>query len=292
MHRLELTDVEKKFGEKKAVQNVSLCLENGVYGLLGENGAGKTTLLRMVCGILQPTAGNILCDGIDIRDLGGEYRRILGYLPQEFGYYKEFTAFRFLNYMAALKAIAMSDAEKHIMEALELVDLQQYRSQKLKTFSGGMIRRLGIAQALLNEPEILILDEPTSGLDPAERIRFRNVISSLGKKGIVLLSTHIVPDVEYISDRILIMKNGKILKNGTQKQLAAETGHSVWKCIVPEERAEVLRKNFTVSNLRYSGKQFELRIISDRKPDADAVEDEPNLEDIYLYITRERKGGL
>ena len=159
--------------------------------MLGENGAGKTTLMRLICGILQPTNGSITCDNIRISDMGAEYRQLLGYLPQNFGYYGDFTAVRFLNYMAALKALPRDYAKGRVEELLELVDLKDVKNKKLKTYSGGMLQRIGIAQALLNEADILILDEPTAGLDPKERVRFRNIISSLGKKRIVLLSTHL-----------------------------------------------------------------------------------------------------
>ena len=204
MYELELKQVSKTFKNKTAVQDVSICLNHGVYGLLGENGAGKTTLMRMLCGILKPTQGVIHCDGMPILQMGGEYRRLLGYLPQDFGYYGDFSALRFLNYVAALKALPEEYAKNRIDELLEMVDLSKEKKNKLKTFSGGMLRRVGIAQALLNDPEILVLDEPTSGLDPGERVRFRNIISSLGKNRLVILSTHIVSDIEYIADKIKI----------------------------------------------------------------------------------------
>ena len=175
MCRLELMGIEKTYKDKKAVKDLTVGFDNGVYGLLGENGAGKTTLMRMIVGILKPTQGQICCDGIPIQQLGGAYRSLLGYLPQDFGYYKDFTAVRFLNYIAALKAVEPETAKEQIAHILETVGLAEYRDKKLKTFSGGMIRRIGIAQALLNEPEILILDEPTAGLDPKERVRFRNI---------------------------------------------------------------------------------------------------------------------
>ena len=168
MHELELFQVEKTYRDKIAVENLEAVFSSGVYGLLGENGAGKTTLMRMVCGILKPTRGSITCDGISIERLGGEYRKLLGYLPQNFGYYKDFTGWRFLSYMAALKALPRDYARSRILELLETVDLLSVKDRKLKTYSGGMIRRIGIAQALLNDPEILILDEPTAGLDPKE----------------------------------------------------------------------------------------------------------------------------
>lgn len=286
MHRLELIGVEKKFGDKIAVQSTDLHLESGIYGLLGENGAGKTTLMRMICGILKPTYGNIRCDSIVIQQMGKEYRRLLGYLPQELGYYGEFSALRFLNYMAALKTIPADYARTRIDELLELVGLKQVQKQKLKTYSGGMMKRIGIAQALLNDPEILILDEPTAGLDPKERVRFRNIISSLGKKRIVLLSTHIVSDVEYIADQIMIMHNGKIIKMGTEEQLINEAKQIVWKCNVSEEKVAEYSEKFIVSNIRNLDKDVELRIVSDQKPTPGSIKVETVLEDIYLYFTR------
>ena len=285
MHRLELNGIEKRFGDRIAVQSTELCLENGVYGLLGENGAGKTTLMRMICGILKPDRGSVCCDGMDIRRMGREYRGLLGYLPQDFGYYGDFSVWRFLHYMAALKALPEHWAKQRMEELLELVDLKDCRKQKLRTCSGGMLKRVGIAQALLNEPEILVLDEPTAGLDPKERVRFRNIISSLGKNRIVILSTHIVPDVDYIADQILIMRKGEIIRKGTQRQLAEEAGQIAWKCRVPEEAAEAYGEKFIVSNLRNCGEGAELRIVSERKPFPDAEGEEASLEDLYLYFT-------
>ena len=285
MHRLELNGIEKRFGDRIAVQSTELCLENGVYGLLGENGAGKTTLMRMICGILKPARGSVCCDGMDIRRMGKEYRGLLGYLPQDFGYYGDFSVWRFLHYMAALKALPEHWAKQRMEELLELVDLKDCRKQKLRTCSGGMLKRVGIAQALLNEPEILVLDEPTAGLDPKERVRFRNIISSLGKNRIVLLSTHIVSDVDYIADQILIMRKGEIIRKGTQRQLAKEAGQIAWKCRVPEEKAEAYGEKFIVSNLRNCGEGAELRIVSERKPFPDAEGEEASLEDLYLYFT-------
>lgn len=320
MCRLELVGLEKTYGskkqEKRTVQNLTADFSHGVYGLLGENGAGKTTLMRMIVGILKPTQGQITCDGIPIGQLGGAYRNLLGYLPQDFGYYKEFSAVRFLNYIAALKAIEPNAAKERIDLLLETVGLAEEKNKKLKTFSGGMLRRIGIAQALLNEPKILILDEPTAGLDPKERVRFRNIISALGKDRIVILSTHIVSDVEYIADRIMIMKQGRLIKAGTQAQILEPVAGCVWNCIVPVKTADELNAAYAVSNLRsynvdYNGnygkynqdnsgtydavngknaasdknqkEQVELRIVSKEKPHPDAVAVEPVLEDAYLY---------
>ena len=209
---LVIDRLTKQFQNKIAVDRVSLRLNNGVYGLLGTNGAGKTTLMRMLCGILQPTSGTIAFDGMDVSEEG--YRAILGYLPQDFGYYPEFTAMDFLLYMAALKGLPKQSAKRRANELLELVGLQDMGRKKIKTFSGGMKQRLGIAQALLNNPKMLILDEPTAGLDPKERVRFRNLIGQLGKDSIVLLSTHIVSDIEHIADEVLMMKNGNLIYHG------------------------------------------------------------------------------
>ena len=210
---LVIDRLTKQFQNKIAVDRVSLRLHNGVFGLLGTNGAGKTTLMRMLCGILQPTSGTIAFDGMDVREEG--YRAVLGYLPQDFGYYPEFTAMDFLLYMAALKGLPKQSAKRRANELLELVGLQDMGRKKIKTFSGGMKQRLGIAQALLNNPKLLILDEPTAGLDPKERVRFRNLIQQLGKDSIVLLSTHIVSDIEHIADEVLMMKDGTLIYNGT-----------------------------------------------------------------------------
>lgn len=209
---LVIDRVSKQYKNRIAVDRVTTKMTKGVYGLIGENGAGKTTLMRMICGILRPTGGTIMLDGIDAGEEA--YRDRLGYLPQDFGYYPEFHAEDFLIYIAALKGLSRAHARKKAGELLELVALQDMRHKKIKTFSGGMKQRLGIAQALINNPELLILDEPTAGLDPKERVRFRNMIENLGKENIVLLSTHIVSDIEHIADKILIMKNGQMVYQG------------------------------------------------------------------------------
>ena len=214
---LVIDRVSKQYKNKIAVDRISLKLEKGIYGLLGANGAGKTTLMRMICGILTPTSGTITYNGVDVSEEG--YRAVLGYLPQDFGYYPDFSGKDFLLYMAALKGLSKKSAQKKVKELLELVSLEEVAKKKIKTYSGGMKQRLGIAQALLNDPEILILDEPTAGLDPKERVRFRNLIADLGKENIVILSTHIVSDIDRIADHILMMNNGKLVFEGTREEI-------------------------------------------------------------------------
>lgn len=219
---MELTAdrITKQYKNKIAVDRMSFTLTRGVTGLLGANGAGKTTLMRILCGILIPDSGTVTCDGMDVET--EEYREMLGYLPQEFGYYPEFSGRDFLLYMSAVKGMRKKEALKKTEELIELVGLKDAGRKKVRTYSGGMKQRLGIAQALLNDPQILIMDEPTAGLDPQERIRFRNLIAAIGKDRIVLLSTHIVSDLEHIADRLMIMKEGRLLWQG-EWNAAAET---------------------------------------------------------------------
>ena len=211
---MELTAdrLTKQYKNKIAVDRMSFTLTNGVTGLIGANGAGKTTLMRLLSGILIPTSGTVTCDGMDVDT--EEYRDILGYLPQEFGYYPEFSGRDFLLYMSAVKGLAKSDAKRKTEDLIELVGLRDAAQKKVRTYSGGMKQRLGIAQALLNDPQVLIMDEPTAGLDPQERIRFRELISGLGEDRIVLLSTHVVSDLEHIADRLMIMKEGRLIWQG------------------------------------------------------------------------------
>lgn len=210
---LNIDRVTKQYGPKIAVDRISLTLTPGVTGLLGANGAGKTTLMRMLCGILRPTSGSISLDGLDVSTEG--YRAVLGYLPQDFGYYPSFSALDFLLYLGALKGMERKQAKERSLELLEVVGLGEVARKKIRTFSGGMKQRLGIAQALLSRPKLLILDEPTAGLDPKERVRFRTLIEEQGKESIVLLSTHIVSDVEHIADRILMVKDGQLIYDGS-----------------------------------------------------------------------------
>lgn len=287
MPELILDRITKRFKNKIAVEQVSLCLRNGVYGFLGANGAGKTTLLRMVCGVLKPTAGEILCNGVPINKLDGDYRYMLGYLPQDFGYYPDFTAKRYLEYLASCKAVPKDLAKEKVQEMLRLTGLEADQKSRIKTFSGGMLRRLGIAQALLNDPEILILDEPTSGLDPKERIRFRNIISSLSKGRIIILSTHIVSDVEFIADEILLMKQGRIIEQGTISEVTESMKGKVWEYLAEQEEALRINDASSVSNLKNEGTKVRLRLVSDTSPCEGALQVQPGLEDVYLYHFKE-----
>lgn len=280
---LSVDRLTKQYGRKLAVDCVSTVLKPGVYGLLGENGAGKTTLMRMICAILESTSGEVFLDGREVTSLGADYRDLLGYLPQDFGYYPNYTAQEFLLYMAALKGIPRSMARKRTKELLEVVGLNDATAKKLKTFSGGMKQRVGIAQALLNQPKILILDEPTAGLDPKERVRFRNLISDYAAGRIVILSTHIVSDIEAIADEVLLMKKGKLVLQGTVSGLTKQAEGKVWELAVSPAEAKIWQEKAAVANLRHEGEQVVLRILSDSKPSEEAVSCEAALEDLYLY---------
>lgn len=289
--KLEFKNVTKQYGEVNAVNKVNCVMEKGIYGLLGVNGAGKTTLMRMLCTIVQPSEGQILWNGKDIWKLGGEYREVLGYLPQDFGYYPNYTAMEFLMYVAALKGIPKDMAKKRANELLEVVGLSNVANKKVKTFSGGMKQRVGIAQALLNNPGILILDEPTAGLDPKERVRFRNLLSEYAGDKIVILSTHIVSDVEAIADEVLLMKKGKFVLQGAVQELTEKANGKVWELTVSPSEARKWQTRTTVANLRHEGKDMVLRIVSDNMPSKQAVPCEATLEDLYLYYFPTEEGG-
>lgn len=240
--------------------------------------------MRLLCNLQEPTSGKILLNGKNIAGLGEEYQNLLGYLPQNFVYYPDFTALDFLLYVAALKGLNEKAARKKSKELLEAVGLSGESRHKIKTFSGGMKQRLGIAQAMLNNPRILILDEPTAGLDPKERVRFRNLISAFAKERMVILSTHIVSDVEFIAEEIIMMKSGQIVQFGKLQNIISEINGQVWECIVPSARAEEYAATFNTSNLRnLENNKTALRIIADRSPMEKAVRVQPNLEDLYLF---------
>lgn len=288
--KLELDGLTKEFGDFTAVNHINLTMTNGVYGLLGVNGAGKTTLMRMLCTLLKPTSGTICCNGKVIFSMDSEYRKLLGYLPQDFGFYPEFTVEDYLLYIAALKGIRPVVAKKRVKELIAKVGLSKAAHKKMKKLSGGMKRRAGIAQAMLNDPKILILDEPTAGLDPNERIRFRNLISELSEDRLVLLSTHIVSDIEYIANEIWLMKDGEILHKGSIDELINSMTETVWECLVPKNRVSDFMEKYKISNMKSEINQVMLRIISHEKPVENAMRVEASLEDVFLYYFGEKAG--
>jgi ABC-2 type transport system ATP-binding protein len=286
---LSIERLTKKYESKLAVDDISLNLQEGVYGLLGANGAGKTTLMRMICGVLTPTLGEVKLDGKNNIDLGEDYRDLIGYLPQDFGYYPDFTAKEFMLYIASLKGLMPGFAKEKTNELLNMVGLESVAKKKIRTFSGGMKQRLGIAQAVLNDPKILVLDEPTAGLDPKERVRFRNLISDFSKEKIVILSTHIVSDIEYIANEILIMKSGTIIAKNSVDELIKEISNCVWQCTVSRSMADNMCTKYCIINLQHnSDNSVDLRIVSDSKPIDDAINVQPCLEDLYLYHFQDR----
>ena len=287
---LELIDLTKSFGSFTAVDHMNLTMTNGVYGLLGVNGAGKTTLMRMLCTLSRPTSGSISCNGKDIFKMDGEYRKLLGYLPQDFGFYPEFTVQDYLLYIAAIKGIRPAPARKKVRELIPQVGLSKAAGKKMKKLSGGMKRRAGIAQAMLNNPKILVLDEPTAGLDPNERIRFRNLISELSEERLVLLSTHIVSDIEYIANKIWLMKDGTLVQEGTAQQVIDSMPEKVWHCRVDHTQIPEAMRRYKVSNMKSEPGGALLRIISPERPYPDAVSAEPSLEDVFLYYFGEQPG--
>lgn len=287
---VKFNDLTKKFGDFTAVDHMNLTMANGVYGLLGVNGAGKTTLMRMLCTLLKPTSGSITCNGKDIFAMDGEYRKLLGYLPQEFGFYPEFTVRDYLLYIATLKGIRPAVARKRVKELIAGVGLSKAADRKMKKLSGGMKRRAGVAQAMLNNPKILILDEPTAGLDPNERIRFRNLISELSEERLVLLSTHIVSDIEYIANEIWLMKDGKLMHTGTAAQIINSMPEDVWQCLVEKNMVSDFMKKYKISNMKAEPEGVELRIISREKPHGNAKWVDATLEDVFLYYFGEKAG--
>lgn len=282
---LTIDRVSKRFKDKSAVDDISLTLTPGVWGLLGANGAGKTTLMRMCCGIMQPSSGEIRADGIPIDHLGAAYRDSLGYLPQEFGFYPSFTVRDYLDYMAALKGIGKRDARRRTNDLLEQLGLADVRKKRIAKLSGGMKRRVGIAQALLNEPEILILDEPTSGLDPSERVRFRNLLSEFAQGRIVLISTHIVADVEYIAMQNAIMKDGRLVGCGMTTDLVAEVADKVWTARVPAADLPRWERALTIVNLKSEPDgSASLRYLAERAEIPGSSPAEARLEDLFLWL--------
>lgn len=287
---LKITNLTKDFRKTRAVNGVNYTFRSGVYGLLGVNGAGKTTLMRMLTTLLNPTSGTITWDGEDIFKMDKEFRRLLGYLPQDFGAYPDFSVQDYLMYISTLKGMKPAAARDRVAQMLELTGMTQFKGKKMKALSGGMKRRAGIAQAVLNDPQILILDEPTAGLDPSERIRFRNLISELASDRIVLLSTHIVSDVESAASQIILMKDGKFLVTGTAEELIASCPDRSWICDVPKGEVLACHQKYRVANVKTLADHAQLRILSKDSPMPGAVQEEASLEDVFLSYFGERSG--
>lgn len=287
---LTIDNISKRYGKQYALRDFSVTLQDGVYGLLGPNGAGKTTLINVILGILGADKGKILLDGVEVNKLGNDYYNLLGYLPQYPQFYKNFTGREFLDYMCALKGLDKEKSKVKIDQLLQMVHLEDDGYKKIGAYSGGMRQRLGIAQALINNPSILILDEPTAGLDPKERIRFRNIISKLSKDRIVLLATHIVSDVEYIAKEVLLVSEGSLISKGTTKELTQKLKGNIWELMTDEENASVMLGKNLVGNIVPIKGGYQLRVISPEKPDETAIQVEPTLEDVFLdYFGEEWK---
>jgi len=279
---LTIEQLSKRYGQHVALHQLSLRCEPGLLGLVGPNGAGKTSLMRMIATLLEPTEGIIRWNGQDIRTHGQALRQVLGYLPQDFGVYPEFTGRQFLHYLAAMKGLPSSLVNQRVDEVLEIVNLEQEADRKLPAYSGGMKQRIGIAQALLNDPELLIVDEPTAGLDPAERVRFRTLLSSLTRKRIIILSTHIISDVEAEANRLVILQEGRVLADTTPEALLAHTAGSVWSVTTDQTTALQLQASSQVSTMVNQMHGITLRIVSATRPHEAAVEVSPSLEEAYL----------
>ena len=285
MNKLEMINVTKSYKHKNANENINLVLESGVYGLLGPNGAGKSTLMKQIVTVTNPTSGKILYNGKDIKSLDDEYRAIVVYLPQDFDAYKNFKAKDFLMYMAALKGMDKETSKKRVDELLKLVGLSEVSNKLVSKFSGGMKRRVGIAQALLNNPKVLILDEPTAGLDPQERTRFRNLLSQIGRDTIVILSTHIISDIESVAKETIMIKDGKVLLQGTHREILKDMEGKVYSLDTNDENlVSEIQNKYKVVSINRGIENISIRFISETKPSYEKIKlIEPKFEDVYMF---------
>ena len=284
MH-LQLNSISKRYGRFYALKDVNLTFGNGIYGLLGANGAGKTTLISILIGALNASDGEILLDGNNVKNLGTDYFKLIGFMPQYPKFYPNYRIDEFLDYMCCIKDIKRADRGKRIDEVLASVNLLEQKKKRIRELSGGMRQRVGIAQALLNDPKILILDEPTAGLDPGERIRFRNIITGAAKDRIILVATHIVSDIEFIANHIIMLQKGNVVCEGTSEELRNGINGQVFSMRVKEDESEAIQKKYLVSNMRRENNMVTLRVISDIAPkDAEIVD--PQLEEVFLSIFR------
>ena len=280
---IQFQNISKRYKNKLALNQVTTRLTPGIYGLLGANGAGKTTLINILVGILACSGGNIFVDGTDVQKLGKQFLKEIGYLPQYPQFYRDFTVQKFLSYMCALKDIPRATAQQRIVDLLQAVNLRDAGKMKIGALSGGMRQRVGIVQALLGDPKLLILDEPTAGLDPQERIRFRTLITQFSENRIVLLATHIVSDVDAIANKVLILKEGMLIRQDTPEHLCEELTGKIWEVSLNAEQALSDFDQYPISKLQRNGMQLHIRVLADAKPVQNAIAVNANLEDVFLY---------
>lgn len=283
---LKIENLSKHFGKKLALSDINLELDSGIYGLLGDNGAGKSTLMRILVGVDKPTSGQIYYQGEDISQLKEKYRGLLGYMPQEFSVFPRFTAYEFLTYMGALKGLSKAQLKEKIPQVLSFVNLEDVKDKKVSNFSGGMKRRVGIAQAILNDPKILILDEPTAGLDPGERIRFSNILSNMSKDKIILFSTHIISDIEAITKNIIILNVGKIRAKTTSDKLVDKMNGKIFEKCIPFQDLKIYDKKVQIIRMRYEENGLKIRYTGELLENSLTVE--ANLEDYYILHKSEQ----
>jgi ABC-type multidrug transport system ATPase subunit len=288
--QINISELTKCYGSKMALKSFSASLEPGVYGLLGPNGAGKTTLMNIISGNLLPDSGSITLNGENISAMGNRFRDILGYMPQQQNLYDQFSARRFLWYMASLKGLPKKAAKERIEELLEMVNLKEDSHRNLGKFSGGMKQRILIAQALLNDPKILLMDEPTAGLDPRERIRIRNLISQISFNKIVILATHVVSDIEFIAREVILLKKGEVLAQEKPSHLLSMMVGKTFEVRVKEHEVQDVQQKFSVSNIVKDSDGISVRVVADKSPkDYASIAVKPNMEDVYLYMLEEKQ---
>ena len=280
---LRIHNLKKSYGRKQALDGVSLNLTEGVYGLLGPNGAGKSTIMNIITGNVSLDAGSISYDGYDIFQIDEKFKSLVGYMPQQQAFYPNYSVQRFMQYIASLKSIPRTERTGEIDRALQLVSLDDKKSEKIGNLSGGMKQRLMLAQAILGNPDIIILDEPTAGLDPKQRIAVRNIISKIALHKIVLISTHVVQDIEYIAKEIIILSDGRILKQDIPSELLKEIQSMVWEISVDEAMVSQVSRLGKVSNIAKNGSRVTIKLISENKPHEQAYNVSPTLEDVYLF---------
>ena len=286
-----IKNLSKNYGRKAALKNVSVTIHSGMYGLLGRNGAGKTSLMRILATLSVPSGGEVSMNGISIKETG-KIREIIGYLPQNFSFYRNMSVYDAMDYLGLLSNLPDKIRKERIASLLEWVNLKENVRTKIKALSGGMKQRLGIAQALLHDPQILIVDEPTAGLDPEERIRFRNMLSEFAEDRIVILSTHISSDVETSCENIGVLDNGKMIWNGATEELVKQAEGKVYLISTEKKQDKIIREKYTVLNIIASGSGTQYRVLSETLPEEKHILQDPTLEDGYMYLLSQTDGGI